>query len=69
MRDGSIRPDIGEPVMFALTLWAFTHGLIQLAMAKGNDLARFGVAIPALSDYALGLIREVAQSTVASKNS
>ncbi len=48
--------------MLAVTLWAFTHGLIQVAMAKGNDLARFGVAIPELSDYALGLIRGMAQS-------
>jgi hypothetical protein len=62
-RDGSIRPDIGEPVLLATTLWAFTHGLIQLAMAKGSDLAaRFGIAIPDLSNYALGLIRTVAQS-------
>lgn len=61
MRDGSIRPDVGEPVMFAVTLWAFTHGIIQLAMAKGSDLARFGVAIPDFSNYALGLIRTVAQ--------
>jgi AcrR family transcriptional regulator len=62
IRDGSIRPDVGEPTMLAVTLWAFTHGLIQVAMAKGNDLARFGVAIPELSDYALGLIRGMAQS-------
>ena len=60
--DGSIRPDVGAPTMLAVTLWAFTHGLIQVAMAKGNDLARFGVAIPELSDYALGLIRGMAQS-------
>jgi AcrR family transcriptional regulator len=62
IRDGSIRPDVGEPTMLAVTLWAFTHGLIQVAMAKGNDLARFGVAIPELSDYALGLIRGMAQN-------
>ena len=63
IRDGSIRPDVGAPTMLAVTLWAFTHGLIQVAMAKGNDLARFGVAIPELSDYALGLIRGMAQNT------
>lgn len=62
IRDGSIRPDVGEPTMLAVTLWAFTHGIIQLAMAKANDLARFGVGIPELSDYALGLIRGMAQS-------
>jgi len=65
IRDGSIRPDVGEPTLLAVTLWAFTHGLIQLAMAKGDDLARMGVAIPQLSDYALGLIRGMAQSAAA----
>ena len=63
IRDGTIRADIGQPVLFATTLWAFTHGIIQLAMAKGSDLARFGIAIPEFSNYAFGLIRTVAQST------
>jgi AcrR family transcriptional regulator len=65
--DGSIRPDIGQPVLFATTLWAFTHGIIQLAMAKGSDLARFGIAVPDMSNYAFGLIRTVAQSAVSRK--
>jgi AcrR family transcriptional regulator len=63
IRDGSIRPNVGEPIMLAVTLWAFTHGLIQLAMAKGNDMARFGIGIPELSDYGFGLLRIVAQAT------
>jgi AcrR family transcriptional regulator len=62
LRDASIRPDIGEPALLATTLWAFTHGIIQLAMAKGSDLVRFGIAIPDLSSYAFGLIRTVVQS-------
>jgi AcrR family transcriptional regulator len=57
--DGSIRADIGDPVMYAVTLWAFTHGVIQLAMAKGSDLARFGIATPTLSEYALSLLRSL----------
>jgi TetR/AcrR family transcriptional regulator len=61
LRDGSIRPDVGEPILLATTLWAFTHGIIQLAMAKGSDLARVGIAVPALSTYAFGLIRTVLQ--------
>src|SRR5271169_2795614 len=32
VRDGSIRANIGDPMMLAVTLWSFTHGLIQLAM-------------------------------------
>ncbi len=67
IRDGSIRPDIGEPILFATTLWAFTHGIIQLAMAKGSDLARFGIAIPDFSNYAFGLLRTVAQNTTVSQ--
>jgi TetR/AcrR family transcriptional regulator len=67
IRDGSIRSDIGQPVLFATTLWAFTHGIIQLAMAKGSDLARFGIAIPEFSNYAFGLLRTVAQNTTVSQ--
>jgi AcrR family transcriptional regulator len=61
--DGSIRPDVGQPVLLATTLWAFTHGIIQLAMAKGSDLERFGIAISDFSNYAFGLLRTVAQSS------
>jgi AcrR family transcriptional regulator len=60
-RDGSIRPDIGESALFATTLWAFTHGIIQLGTAKGSDLARRGIAVPDFSNYALGLIRAIIQ--------
>ena len=66
-RDGSIRADVGEPVMFAITLWAFTHGTIQLVMAKGGDLARFGIAASDLTNYALSLIRAVAQGAAVPK--
>jgi AcrR family transcriptional regulator len=61
IRDGSIREDISNPMMFAMTLWAFTHGIIQLAMAKGPELARRGIATPAFNDYAFLLIRRMAQ--------
>jgi TetR/AcrR family transcriptional regulator len=65
VRDGSIRADVGSPVLFATSLWAFTHGIIQLAMAKGDDLQRFGIAIPEFSSYAFGLLRTLAQSSTA----
>jgi TetR/AcrR family transcriptional regulator len=61
--DGSIRPDVGEPRLLAMTLWAFTHGMIQLAMAKGSDLERFGISTADFSNYGLGLLRVVAQSS------
>jgi AcrR family transcriptional regulator len=63
--DGSIRPTVGAPIMLAVTLWSFTHGLIQLAMAKGSDMARFGIAIPGLSNYGFDLLRRVMQDPVA----
>ena len=62
IRDGSIRSSIGDPIMLAVSLWSFTHGLIQLAMAKGNELARYQIGIPELSNYGFGLLRLVAQS-------
>jgi TetR/AcrR family transcriptional regulator len=65
IRDCSIREDIGDPMMLAVTLWSFTHGLIQLAMAKGSDMARFGIGITDLSNYGFGLLRLVAQSSQA----
>jgi AcrR family transcriptional regulator len=61
IRDGSIRADIGDPLLFAMTLWAFTHGTIQIAMVKGTDLARRGVAIQDFSNYAFQLLRGAAQ--------
>jgi TetR/AcrR family transcriptional regulator len=65
LRDGSIRPDVGAPVLLATSLWAFTHGIILLAMAKGDDLARFGIAIPEFSAYAFGLLRALVQNPAA----
>ncbi|HLZ96687.1 MAG TPA: hypothetical protein VKP66_02005, partial [Steroidobacteraceae bacterium] len=65
IRDGSIRADIGDPLLFALTLWAFTHGIIQIAMVKGPDLARRGVAIQDFSNFAFRLLRSAAQTTPA----
>jgi TetR/AcrR family transcriptional regulator len=62
LQDGSIRPTIGDPIMLAVTLWSFTHGLIQLAMAKGSDMARLGIGIPELSNYGFDLLRRVSQS-------
>jgi TetR/AcrR family transcriptional regulator len=62
IRDGSIRADVGDPMLLALTLWAFTHGITQIAMAKGSDLARRGVAIQDFSNYAFQLLRGAAES-------
>jgi hypothetical protein len=34
-------------------------------MAKGSDMARFGIAIPELSNYGFDLLRRVMQDPVA----
>jgi TetR/AcrR family transcriptional regulator len=60
VRDGSIRADIGQPMLLAVSLWAFTHGVIQLAMAKGADLAHLGIGLPDFSTYAFDLLRRMA---------
>jgi AcrR family transcriptional regulator len=63
IRDGSIRSDVGDPRMFAMTLWAFTHGIIQVATVKGGDLARHGIDIAAFNDNAFQLLRRMAESS------
>jgi TetR/AcrR family transcriptional regulator len=57
--DRSIRADIGDPMLYAVTLWAFTHGVIQLAMAKGEDLARLGISTSQFGENALALLRSM----------
>ena len=34
IKDGSIRKSIGDPRPAAVSIWAFTHGLIQIALRK-----------------------------------
>jgi AcrR family transcriptional regulator len=58
--DGSIRSDVGNPMLFAVALWAFTHGTIQLAMAKGTELSRLGIPTADFGNYSLGLLKYLA---------
>jgi AcrR family transcriptional regulator len=62
LADRTVRKDVGEPLMLAMSLWAFSHGLIQLAMAKGTDMARHGIGVAELSNYGFDLLRRVTQS-------
>jgi TetR/AcrR family transcriptional regulator len=55
--DGSIREDLGDPVTTAFTLWAFTHGVIQIASKKAEQLAALGVEVPALIEQGFSLLR------------
>lgn len=55
IQDGSIRSDIGNPVVVATVLWGFTHGVVQLASTKAKVLAHHGVDARHLFDQAMDL--------------
>jgi AcrR family transcriptional regulator len=53
--DGSIRADIGDPYLTALTLWAFSFGVIQLAASKAGQMEHEGVAVQQFVEHAFAL--------------
>lgn len=61
IRDGSIRADVGAPALVAVTLWAFMHGVIQIATTKRDVLARNGVDTAHLGGHADLMIRRALQ--------
>lgn len=56
-RDGSVRQDLGNPMLTAMTLWGFTHGCIQIAMTKEAALAAAGAGADAMTEYAIDMAR------------
>jgi AcrR family transcriptional regulator len=63
IRDGSIRADVGDPLLVAFSLWAFTHGITQLVMAKGADLAHRGVAVSDFSNHSFQMLISTLQAS------
>ena len=55
MQDGTIRADLENPLMTAIALWGFAHGIIQLAATKAEMLAKFNIAIDPLVQHGFGL--------------
>lgn len=55
--DGSIRPDIGDPLRICVMLWAFTHGLIQIAINKSQEIARHGIEMGGLLEEGQAMLR------------
>ena len=55
--DGTIRKDLGNPVQVCIMLWAFTHGLIQIATNKTVEIARQGVDVPQLMEGSFAMLR------------
>jgi hypothetical protein len=56
-RDGTIHQEIGELKVVSRVLWGFMHGLIQIAITKGEPLAQQGISVQQLSQQALEMIR------------
>ena len=53
--DGSIRADIGNLYVTALALWAFSHGLIQIASTKAGQMGHQGIPVQAFVDHAFAM--------------
>jgi len=57
IEDGSIRRDVGDAEVVCTALWAFSHGLIQLASTKAASISRIGVEGGKLMEQSLALVR------------
>lgn len=53
--DGSIRKDLGDPYLTALSLWAFTHGVIQIAATKSGLMLREGISVQRFFDESIAM--------------
>lgn len=51
--DGSVRQDVGAPLQVAITLWGFTHGIIQLTTTKAGELSRHGITAADQTSHAI----------------
>ena len=54
--DGSVRAGLGEPYVTALALWAFTHGVIQIASSKGGQIEHEGIPVQQFIDHSFALV-------------
>lgn len=53
--DGSIRADVGNLDVTALALWAFSHGLIQIASTKAGQMAHQDIPVQTFVDHAFSM--------------
>jgi AcrR family transcriptional regulator len=53
IQDGSVRSDIGDLMLVALTLWGFIHGCVQLALTKAQSITEEGVAVNLFIEHAI----------------
>ncbi|MET0985695.1 MAG: helix-turn-helix domain-containing protein [Steroidobacteraceae bacterium] len=54
--DGSIRSDVGAPLLVSRVLWGFTHGILQIGIRKAQFLAASGISAQELMDQAHSLL-------------
>jgi AcrR family transcriptional regulator len=55
--DGSVRRNLGDdPYLTALTLWAFTHGVIQIASSKGGQIEHEGIPVQRFMDHSFAML-------------
>lgn len=55
--DRSIRADVGDPMKVCFMLWAFSHGLIQIAINKSQEIASRGVEVGELMEDGRAMLR------------
>lgn len=53
--DGSIRADIGDPYVTSLALWAFSHGVVQIAATKSGQMEIEGIPVQRFFDQAISM--------------
>ncbi len=51
--DGSVRADLRDPMLIAVTLWGFSHGILQIAQTKGSFLEDAGVPVSAFLSHGI----------------
>lgn len=62
VEDGSIRENLGDPMLTSISLWGFTHGLIQIMAQKSEMLEEcHGVPTKALFEQGFTLMRQMLQ--------
>lgn len=60
VRDGTVRPDLGDLGKVAICLWGLTHGVLQLHVNQRAAVAqRLGAGFDDMPDFGLALIRRM----------
>jgi len=59
LEDGSISPKSGDPMLSAVSIWAFTHGVIQVSTSKECMLKDdLGVTATDMMEHGFGMLRQ-----------